>query len=155
MRNLCCLVVLLGGWLLSGTAALASCPGGAAHAGAVVHGPVLAIPDAQSLCLAQGDDPSSWIELKLAEPGRSYPRLMAAAFGKDASCVVDRHGVATCDIEDRPLAVVLQSPATGQAAASWRCEVTANTGTCLSRDEPPAILASLPRSGMAQLPPTE
>jgi len=148
-------VLLLAGWFLSGGVALARCPGGLAPAGALIHGPVLAIPDASSLCLAQGGALSSWIEVKLAQPSPSYPLLMAAAFGKDAICVVDGYGAAFCDIEDRPLAVDLQSSAAIRASASWRCEATANTGTCLDRAQPSEILASLPQSGTAHLPPAE
>jgi hypothetical protein len=147
--------LLLSAWLLSGGVALARCPGGSAAPGAVIHGPVLAIPDASSLCLALGAAASSWIEVKLAQPSPSYPLLMAAAFGKDASCVIDGHGAALCDIEGRPLAVDLQSPATMEASAAWRCEVTANTGTCLDRTQPSEMIASLPPLGKAHLPPTE
>ena len=146
--------LLLGVCVFTGGAALASCPGGPAPKGAAVHGPVLAVPDSDSLCLAQGGAPSNWVEVKLAQPSTSYPLLMAAAFGKDARCTVGADGAAVCSIEDRPLTADLQNPANIKSAAALRCEPTAGTGVCLSRASPSVILASLPRSNGLDFLPT-
>ena len=97
-----------------------SCPGGPAPKGAVVHGPVLEIPDASSLCVALGAAPSTWVGVRLSHASYSYPLLMAAAFGKNAVCVVGRDGLGVCDIEDQPLDLELRRPETIEASLSWR-----------------------------------
>jgi hypothetical protein len=109
-----------GGLGAAGAAMAASCPGGPAPSDTVVHGPVLEIPDASSLCLAQGQAPSTWIRVRLARAGETYPLLLAAAFGKNAVCFVGRDGRAACDIEGQPLDVELRRPETIQASLSWR-----------------------------------
>jgi hypothetical protein len=109
-----------GACLVAGAAVAGGCPGGPAPTGAVVHGPVLEIPDASSLCLAQGQSPSTWRMVRLAKPSETYPLLMAAAFGKNAICFVGRDGRAACNIEGEPLAVELKRPETIKASLSWR-----------------------------------
>jgi len=97
-----------------------TCPGGPAPSGAAVHGPVLEIPDASSLCVALGESPSTWVTVRLAHPSHTYPLLMAAAFGKNAVCFVGRDGLGICDIEDQPLDLELRRPETIEASLSWR-----------------------------------
>jgi hypothetical protein len=109
-----------GVWIAGGNAMAGSCPGGPAPNGAVVRGPVLEIPDASSLCLAQGQSPSTWIRVRLAKPSDTYPLLMAAAFGKNAICFVARDGRGACDIEGLPLDAELRRPETIEASLSWR-----------------------------------
>jgi hypothetical protein len=104
----------------AGAAMAGSCPGGPAPNGAVVHGPVLEIPDSSSLCVAQGFSPSTWIEVRLAQASETYPLLMAAAFGKNAICVVGNDGRGVCDIEGQPLDVELRRPETIEASLLWR-----------------------------------
>ena len=96
------------------------CPGGPARTGAVVHGPVLEIPDASSLCVAQGQSPSTWVMVRLAHASDSYRLLMAAAFGKNAVCFVGHDGLGACDIEDQPLDLELRRPEASEASLSWR-----------------------------------
>ena len=106
--------------MTSGYAKAGSCPGGPAPSSAVVHGPVLEIPDAMSLCLAQGQSPTTWIGVTLAQPSHTYPLLKAAAFGKDAICFVGRDGRGLCDIEGQPLDSALRRPETIEASLAWR-----------------------------------
>src|ERR1700722_11354249 len=97
-----------------------TCPGGPAPRGAEVHGPVLEIPDASSLCVALGQSPSTWVRVRLAHPSDTHPLLMAAAFGKNAVCFVGHDGLGVCDIEDQPLDAELRRPETIEASLSWR-----------------------------------
>jgi len=67
-------------------------------AGAVVTGPVRYVGDADSLCIGQGPDPKTWIEIRLADfygPELNAPGGVAAkqtlvdlANGKEAVCTV-------------------------------------------------------------------
>jgi hypothetical protein len=45
---------------------------------------------------------------------------MAAAFGKNATCLFGADGQAECVIEGQPLAEVLGQPALTKAAFAWR-----------------------------------
>jgi hypothetical protein len=96
------------------------CPGGPAPNGAVVRGPVLEILDASSLCVAEGQSPSTWVTVRLAHASDTYRLLMAAAFGKNAVCSVGHDGLGVCDIEDQPLDLELRRPETIDASLSWR-----------------------------------
>ena len=106
--------------LAAGRAMAGSCPGGPAPNHAVVHGPVLEIPDASSLCIAQGQSPSTWLRVRLARASDTLPLLMAAAFGKNAVCNVGADGRGICDIEGRPLEEELRRPETIAASLGWR-----------------------------------
>jgi len=106
--------------LAARAASAGDCPGGPAPNHAVVHGPVLEIPDASSLCVAQGPSPSTWIRVRLARPSGTYPLLMAAAFGKNAVCNVGADGRGVCDIEGRSLDAELRRPETIAASLAWR-----------------------------------
>jgi hypothetical protein len=118
---LCSTALAFAACLGSAVAAVAGdCSGGPAPSDSVVYGPVLEIPDASSLCLAQGQAPSTWIRVQLAQPSETHPLLMAAAFGKNAICFVGRDGRAICDIEGQPLDVELRRPETIEASLSWR-----------------------------------
>lgn len=103
-----------------GIAKAGSCPGGPAPRGAVVHGPVLEIPDASSLCLAQGQSRSTWVGVRLTVASETHRLLMAAAFGKNAVCAVGRDGLAACDIEGQPLNFELGRAETVKASLAWR-----------------------------------
>jgi hypothetical protein len=96
------------------------CQGPAPDAHAAVHGPVLAVPDASSLCVATGVSPSAWVRISLAQLQTTRSALMAAAFGKNATCVVDADGHGACVVEGRPLAETLHSPEIVKAAYDWR-----------------------------------
>lgn len=106
--------------LAAGAASAGDCPGAAAAPGSLVHGPVLQIPDAGTLCVAQGQSRSTWVEIRLARAAATRGLLMAAAFGKNATCIVTSEGYGACLIEATPLTAELERPETIQAAASWR-----------------------------------
>jgi hypothetical protein len=85
-----------------------------------VHGPVLAVPDGSSLCVATDASPSTWIRIPLSHLQTTRPALMAAAFGKNATCVVDARGRGSCVIEGQSLAAALHQPELVETAADWR-----------------------------------
>ena len=96
------------------------CQGPAPSAHAAVHGPVLAVPDGTSLCVATGVSPSSWIRIPLDHLQATHAALMAAAFGKNATCAVDANGRGACVVEGKPLAELLHSPEIVNTAYDWR-----------------------------------
>jgi hypothetical protein len=96
------------------------CRGAAPARGAPVHGPVLAVPDAASLCIATGASPSEWIRVPVSHLQTSRAALMAAAFGKNATCVIDAQGRGACVIEGHALAEAVQSPEIVKASYAWR-----------------------------------
>ena len=120
-----------------GASAQTVCQGPAPAPGAVIHGPVLAIPDAATLCLATGASPDQWTAV--AVPGLKASRavLMAAAFGQNATCAIDAHGVADCRIEGVSLASEVRRPEIVKASMQWRDRAPAYTG--------PTLLASAQR----------
>ncbi|MFN3512463.1 MAG: hypothetical protein ACK41C_05430 [Phenylobacterium sp.] len=108
------------------------CRAPAPAVGAVLRGPVLHVPDGETLCLALGAEPAQWVELRLQAPSlhrasagpSSRGTLMAAAFAKDALCEIvasaDGAPVAACEIEGRPLTELLDRPQVQAAAHAWR-----------------------------------
>jgi hypothetical protein len=101
-------------------AAEATCGRSETQPGATVHGPVLLTPDADTLCLASGPTPDTWIRIKLATASPTRAVLMAAAFGKNADCLVDKSGTASCTIEGQSLEATLGSPEIVKASLAWR-----------------------------------
>jgi hypothetical protein len=97
-----------------------ACAGLQPAPGAVLHGPILEIPDASSLCVALGDSPGQWVSVRLPALGVTRSALMAAAFGRNATCVVGRDLRADCVIEGRPLKDQLLRPEVLREAAAWR-----------------------------------
>ena len=96
------------------------CKGPAPASNLAIHGPVLAIPDGSSLCVATGASPSAWVRIPLTSVQTTRPALMAAAFGKNATCVVDAQGRGACTVEGQSLAVALHQPEIVNAAYAWR-----------------------------------
>ena len=94
--------------------------GGLAASGSVVHGPVLEIPSASSICIAQGESPFTWVEVKLPWMADSRGVMMAAAFSKNATCIVAADGRGDCLIEAKPLAFEVRQLKTLLEAAAWR-----------------------------------
>lgn len=123
-RVLSCLA-LAGGLAFTDAAQAGVCEAPLPKPGEVVKGPVLHVEDGETLCVAEGFEPSKWIRLQVVD-GAGLPRsaLMAAAFGKDAVCKVESVGegraIASCAIEERPLAALLQQPEIMKAAGGWR-----------------------------------
>jgi hypothetical protein len=101
-----------------GARAAEVCQGPPPARGVVIHGPVLDVPDGSSLCLAIGASPSAWIKVPLPRLQTTRSALMAAAFGKNATCVVGPNGAADCAIEGKPLAEALGQA--GLLKAAWR-----------------------------------
>jgi hypothetical protein len=89
-------------------------------AGAVVRGPILQIDDGASVCVAKGAQPLFWTRIKLRGVDVSRPLLMAAAFGKNAACVIGADGLADCMVEGVPLRTLSGQPAVIKASLSWR-----------------------------------
>lgn len=85
---------------LAGAAQAAVCRGEAPADATAIRGPVLHVLDGQTLCVALGSDPSTWIPVRLADPlakaSATTPAretLMAASFGQDVTCrLVGRDG---------------------------------------------------------------
>jgi hypothetical protein len=95
------------------------CQGPAPSGHAAVHGPVLAVPDGSSLCVATGVSPSSWVRIPVGHLQATRSALMAAAFGKNATCAVDADGRGACVVEGKPLTELLHSPGIVKAAYDW------------------------------------
>lgn len=100
--------------------AAGACPGPKASAGTTVHGPVLQIPDDGVICVALGQSPSTWTQVRLPRPAPARSTLMAAAFAKNVSCVIGLDGAGSCLIEGEPLSAALQRAKTLQASMTWR-----------------------------------
>ena len=94
----------------TGVCAADICQGPPAVKGAVLHGPVLEVPDGSSLCIATGVSPSAWVKIPLSHLQTSRTALMAAAFGKNATCAIDSQGRGDCMIEGQTLAMAVQRP---------------------------------------------
>ncbi len=114
------LTATLAAAIATGVRAADVCQGPPPANGVAVHGPVLAVPDGSSLCVATGPSPSTWVRFSLFHLQTTRPALMAAAFGKNATCVVDAQGRGSCVIEGQSLAATLRPPETADAAKGWR-----------------------------------
>jgi hypothetical protein len=109
------------GWAgAAGAAPPERCPGPPAQAGQVVHGPVLQVPDGSTLCVALGPSPEAWTGIRLSPSRATRSELMAAAFGKNATCSLDSDGRGRCLIEGEALDDKLRSAEVRQAAPFWR-----------------------------------
>ena len=120
MGKLFFIVALLSVGMASAAAGQTVCGATRPAAGTVLHGPVLAIPDASTLCVATGASPAQWTAVSLPELKVSRAVLMAAAFGQNATCVIGADGVGECQIEDTPLAAQVRRPEIVKAAMQWR-----------------------------------
>jgi hypothetical protein len=89
-------------------------------AGEVLHGPVLEIPDASNLCIALGTSPVAWVAVQLPDLGVTRSALMAAAFGKNVTCVVGRDLRAACSVEGKRLVEQLHRSQILRASTAWR-----------------------------------
>jgi len=104
----------------TGASARTVCQGPAPAAGQVVHGPVLEVPDAATLCLATGASPAQWTAIAVPQLKASRALLMAAAFGQNATCVIGADGQADCKIEGVALADQIRQPEIQKASMQWR-----------------------------------
>lgn len=112
--------LVLAGAFASGAHAEPRCEGPAVQAGQSVHGPILNVIDDKTVCVALAGSPTTWVPVTLATPAPTRQRLMAAAFGKNATCVIDAKGRADCVVEGEKLAEVLQRPEIVRASLDWR-----------------------------------
>jgi len=117
--------VLTGGLVATAAAAAPTAAGvckASPVAGSALHGPVLHVPDGQTICVARGFDPSRWIPLRLGDAPMATSRatLMAVAFGKDVDCVVDRDLSAHCTVEGRSIGAAAAEPDAIAAGQAWR-----------------------------------
>ena len=107
------------------------CGGALPSVGAQIRGPVLHVIDGESLCVAVDSSPATWVEVQVdaglvraSSSGDAKGRLMAAAFARNAVCVVTgRSGdraVAACTIDGERLSARLNQPAVTKAAQAWR-----------------------------------
>lgn len=120
-------LALAGGLAFAGAAQAGVCAAPLPRPGDVIAGPVLHVEDGDTLCVAGGFERSKWVALQIggvAEPGVPKAMLMAVAFGKDAVCKVESvaagRALASCTIEQTPLASLLQQPEVLKAAGEWR-----------------------------------
>lgn len=117
----------------SGAAQAAVCTGQAQAVGAEIRGPVLHVPDAESLCVALGATPDQWVELRLADvPAEVAPTstearsiLMEAAFAQNVVCRVvaapqREAATAICERDGRSLGAILSPATTIKASQTWR-----------------------------------
>lgn len=131
-RFLIALGLLLGVALVATEAQAGVCGGQAPAVGAQLKGPVLQVIDGEHLCVATAASPSTWVEVQVLDPRLVHAssaddargRLMAAAFGRDAVCVITGvsggQATASCMIEGEHLGARLNQPEIVKAAQIWR-----------------------------------
>jgi hypothetical protein len=136
LRSRLSLTALALGLALSAGAAQAQslCSAPAPVAGETFRGPVLHVDDGESLCIALGDTPDRWVEVRLADAplqqlaaaNGASPRgtLMAATFAQMLTCTslgeVESRTTAVCRLEDQPVADLLRKSASVENGRSWR-----------------------------------
>lgn len=113
------------------------CTGPRPVAGVEIRGPVLHVVDGQTLCVALGFEPDTWILLRLDDapvgspihrtstaPANPRGALMEAALAKMAVCrtMKDDDGqiVAACEVEGKPLGRALRDPKVIASSYAWR-----------------------------------
>lgn len=96
------------------------CAGSPTASSSELRGPILEVPDSESLCVALSDNPSTWVRVVLAQPAPTRGALMAAAFGKNAVCTVRADGRGVCKVESAPLGDLLRRSEIIKTSADWR-----------------------------------
>ena len=105
---------------------VAACTAAAPAQGEAFTGTVLQVIDGQTICVAFGPTPDSWVRVRLADAGAGRPRgaLMASAFAKEVTCVAsaaDGDGVtAVCTVEGRSVGKAASDADATVEAADWR-----------------------------------
>jgi hypothetical protein len=111
---------------VSGIAHAAACAGRAPAGATEFRGPVLEVLDGARLCVAVSEEPSSWVEVRLADAPHAPTRgaLMAASFGQDVTCrfVAEAAGepLAMCRSRNGSVGRLSGEPAIVEAGRSWR-----------------------------------
>lgn len=113
------------------------CKESAPTEGTRLRGPVLAVLDGRTLCVARGFDPSHWVALQVIDAPITTARatLMAVAFGKDVDCVVRKNAAAVCMIEGRSVGELSASSDMARAGSSWRESRASGAGRLADRTE--------------------
>ena len=98
----------------------AACTAAAPPVGAAFSGPVLQVLDGGTICVAQGADPSQWIQARFADGASGPGPMTAAVFARTVTCVVARQAavgvVARCTLDGVPLETL--APQTGARTPS-------------------------------------
>ena len=104
----------------AGAASACSAPSPAP--GVIVSGPVLAVPDSHTVCVAMGPLPSQWVALRIAppDPDLSVSMVMATVFSKRVSCRVGKQGRAQCRLGEEDVRDLLRQPGLRKVATAWR-----------------------------------
>ena len=69
---------------------------------------------------ALGPSPSTWLPVLLPHPAATRSALMAAAFAKNATCIIGASGVGDCLIDGKSLAEELERVEILPTCAPWR-----------------------------------
>jgi hypothetical protein len=101
--------------------AASACSAPAPAPGVIGSGPVLAVPDSQTVCVAMGPLPSQWVALRIAtpDPDLSVSMVMAATFSKRVSCLVGKQGLAQCRLGEEDVRDLLLQPGLRKVATAW------------------------------------
>jgi hypothetical protein len=101
--------------------AASACSAPAPAPGVIVSGPVLAVLDSQTVCVAMGPLPSQWVALRIAtpDPDLSVSMVMAAVFSKRVSCQVGNQGLAHCRLGEEDVRDLLLQPGLRKVATAW------------------------------------
>jgi hypothetical protein len=122
---------LLSASALTGAAQAGVCRGDAPPEASSIRGPVLHVLDGDTLCVALGPAPTSWVPVRLADQvtrtsteARARGTLMAASFGQDVTCrIVGRAGDALlgdCEAVGGSVSATATRASTIAAGRSWR-----------------------------------
>ncbi|WP_269714732.1 hypothetical protein [Caulobacter sp. NIBR2454] len=107
-------------------AIVAPCLAKAPVIGQAFSGPVLQVIDAQTLCVAQGMDPSEWVLVRLPRHQRAHTRgdLLAASFARNVTCLAMRRAdegvVASCKVEGADVGHLTRTTALKSQGLAWR-----------------------------------
>ncbi|MEW5684130.1 MAG: hypothetical protein AB1942_04350 [Pseudomonadota bacterium] len=116
---------------LSGVAQAGVCAGEAPVGAETIRGPVLHVLNGETLCVALGADPSTWVAVRVADglgmASTAAPQrqtLMAASFGQDVTCRITGRGdgvaLGECRTAAGSVAELAQDAAYVSAGRGWR-----------------------------------
>ena len=86
---------------LARSVAAGPCDGPAPEAGARVQGPVLQIPDANTICIATS--PTRWVRVTVGDLNADQKTLMSQLFTRTVRCEIKKTGPAACWLDGLPL----------------------------------------------------
>jgi endonuclease YncB( thermonuclease family) len=104
------------------------------HQGARLSGPVIYVGDGDSLCIAVGQGPANWVEIRLADfyaPELHSPagpaakaKLKNIAMGRNADCIATHRSydrmVATCRIDGHSIREMLKASGIVEGGSGYR-----------------------------------